>query len=155
MDGAWIVSANSGRAQIFSQGKPSEPLKEVHDMANPAVRLRTADTEPDKIAPTSATKSSHNVGAATPNKTYQPNQMPDERAAEEFARDIARFLLKGRQEGAFGKLVLVASPEFLGVLRKQLDPQLELATSLEINKDYTQMNATQLREQILAHMGKS
>jgi protein required for attachment to host cells len=42
----------------------------------------------------------------------------------------------------------VASPEFLGVLRKLLDPQLESAVRLEINKDYTQLGTKQIQEHV-------
>ena len=41
-----------------------------------------------------------------------------------------------------------APPEFLGLLRKLLDPRIKSKVIEEINKDYTQLNAQQLREQI-------
>ena len=154
MDDIWIVSANAGRARIFSQAQPGEPLKEINDMANPAVRLRTIDTETDKIGPTAATKSIHNVGGPTPNKTYQPNQTPDEHQSELFARSIAGFLLKSQQEGGYRQLVLAASPEFLGTLRKLLDQNVAGAIRLEVNKDYTQFSGPQLLEKIREHSAK-
>jgi protein required for attachment to host cells len=154
MDATWIVSANASRARIFSQVRHSDPLQEINDMVDEAVRLRTVETESDKIGPTSATKSSHNVGAPTPNKAYQPAQTPEQHETELFARSVAAFLLKGHQEGRFQKLILIVSPQFLGVLRKQLDPGLEPLVNLEINKDYTQYSAEALREQIQAHQAK-
>lgn len=155
MDAVWIVSANAGRARIFSQDKPTGPLQEIKDMANPAARLRTADTESDKIGPTAATKSIHNVGGATPNKTYEPNQTPDEHQAELFARSIADHLLKSRQAGNFRQLILVMTPEFLGVVRGVMDPNLSAVVSLEINKDYTQCNAAQLLDKIQTYREKA
>jgi protein required for attachment to host cells len=148
MNATWIVSANASRARFFSQARPSDPLEEVSDMVNSAVRLRAAETELDRIGPTSATKSPHNVGAATPNKTYEPHQTPVEHETELFARSVAAFLLQAHQEGRFQALALVASPQFLGVLRKLLDPKLKSVVGLELNKDYTQFTAAQLREQI-------
>jgi protein required for attachment to host cells len=56
-----------------------------------------------------------------------------------------------QQQGRFGKLVLIASPEFLGVLRKLLDPKVLASISLEINKDYTQSSVDKLPEQIETH----
>jgi len=38
----------------------------------------------------------------------------------------------------------------LGVLRQQLDPQLERVVSVEINKDYNELSPEQLQEQIKA-----
>ncbi|OWW18188.1 hypothetical protein AYR66_01800 [Noviherbaspirillum denitrificans] len=155
MNTTWIVSANASRARFFSQEQPSDQLEEINDMVNDSVRERILDaSETDKLGPTSGTKSVHNTGGATPNKQYQPATMPDEHMAELFARDIAGFLRKAHQEGRFQQLTLVVSPQFLGMLRKLLAPELESAVKLEINKDYTQFSPAQLREQVLAHMGK-
>ncbi|MEO7579609.1 MAG: host attachment protein, partial [Massilia sp.] len=84
----WIVAANAGRARLFAQKDGRGKLDEINDMVNAAVRLRTAETEPDRIGPTSAGKSIHNVGAATPNKNYEPPQTPTEHEAELFARSV-------------------------------------------------------------------
>lgn len=151
MDATWIVTANASRARFFCQARPKDALEEINDMANTAARLRTSDTETDRMGPTAATKSQHNVGGATPNKTYQPAQMPAQHEMELFARDVAGFLLKGYQEGRFKRLSLFSSPEFLGMLRKQLHPEVKSATSLEINKDYTQLAARQLQAQLEAY----
>lgn len=152
MAATWIVSSNAGRARFFSQAKASEPLEEINDMVNDVVRQRMVEsTETDKIGPLAATKSAHGTGAATPNKAYEPLQTPDKHQAELFARDIASFLLRAHHEGRFQQLVLVVSPQFLGILRNLLDPNVESAVSLEIDKDYTHFSAEQLREQIKAH----
>ncbi|MDQ1816636.1 host attachment protein [Massilia sp. CCM 9210] len=153
MEATWIVVANAGRARFFAGsgdiGDNGE-LEEINDMVNTAVRLRTADTEPDRIGPTSATKSIHNTGGAAPNKSYEPPQTPTEHETELFARSINSFLLQGLHESRFRQLVLVASPQFLGVLRKLLDPQLTPLLKFDINKDYTHLNPRQLREQLQA-----
>lgn len=148
MSTTWIVSANASRARFFSQARPSDSFEEISDMANTAARLRTSDTETDRLGPTAATKSIHNVGGATPNKTYQPAQSPAQHEMELFARDVAAFLLRGHQEGRYKQLALFSSPEFLGVLRKQLDPEVKSAVNHEINKDYTQFTAAQLQAQL-------
>lgn len=155
MNATWIVSANASRARFFSQEQSSEALEEIHDMANEAVRLRMTETgESDKRGPHAATKSKHNTGGALPNKLYEPPQSPEKHEAELFARDIASYLLQAHQEGRFQKLSLVVSPQFLGMLRKLLDPRLESVVSLEIDKDYTQFSPEQLLEQIRALKAK-
>jgi protein required for attachment to host cells len=151
MQTTWIVSANAGRARFFSDADPAQPLEEIEDMINSAVRLRTDETESDRLGPTAAAKSSHNVGAATPNKTYQPAHTPAEQEAEQFAKNISDFLLQAHQQGKFKQLALVASPQFLGSLRSFLNPNLKPLVTLELNKDYTSLNAQQLREQLQAH----
>ncbi|MES2675170.1 MAG: host attachment protein [Pseudomonadota bacterium] len=144
----WIVTANAGRARVFSQENPAEPLVKINDMINSEVHLSTADTESDRIGQRAASKSKHSVGAPTQPSGYQPNQLPTEHHTELFARSVADFLLQNYNNGLFQKLRLIASPEFLGILRKLLDPNLVSIITLEINKDYTQLNAKELREHI-------
>lgn len=143
MDAAWIVSANAGRAMIYAQESAKGALREITDMANPAARLRTADTESDKIGPTA------------PGKTYEPAQTPEERQTELFARAVSDYLRQGQVEGRFKKLILVAGPEFLGALRQLMDPNVLKVVSKEINKDYTQYKPTQLLEMMQAHEAKA
>lgn len=155
MDAIWIVSANASRARAFSQASPSAALEEINDMVDDAVRLRTAETESDRLGPLAAGKSPHNVGAATPQSGYEPNQTPAEHRTEIFARDVADFLLRAYREQRYRQLVLIASPEFLGTLRTLLAPEVRQAVSLEINKDYTHCSATQLGEHVQAAQAKT
>jgi protein required for attachment to host cells len=151
MDTICIVTANAGRARFFSQARPNARLDEISDMVNPAARLRTTETETDALGQHSASKSRHSVGAPTQPSGYEPNQSPAEHQTEIFARSVADYLLEAHREGRYNQLILAASPEFLGVLRKQLDAKVLAAIKLEINKDYTQLPENKLREQIEAH----
>lgn len=151
MDTTWIVSADAGRARIFSEPNPSKPLQEIEDMVNGAARLRDSDINTDGMSPLSAGKSSHGTGGALPGSQYEPQTTPEQHNAEIFAKEISGYLLQAQREGKFKKLALVASPKFLGLLRVALDPQLKNLVSLEINKDYTHSNGQQLQEQIKAH----
>jgi protein required for attachment to host cells len=164
MQTTWIISANAGRARFFSTTDPAEPLQEIEDMVNSAARLRVLEQESDKMAPTAASHSSHNIGgsegpgfahnasAGAPNKTYQPARTPADQEAEQFAKDISHYLMEAHQDGRFQQLVISASPQFLGALRSFLDPHIKPLIKLELNKDYTHFNAQQLREQLQAQL---
>lgn len=151
MEITMILAANSGRARFFTRVENASQLEEIHDMVNEAARQRAADLETDRIGPKSAGKSVHNTTGAVPNNTYQPAQTPAEHQADKFARDICAYLLQSQSEGGYSKLVLVATPQFLGILRPLLDPQVHAVTQQEINKDYTQLTVNELREQIGMH----
>ncbi|MET0855627.1 MAG: host attachment protein [Telluria sp.] len=167
MQTTWILSANAGRARFFEESDPAEPLQEIEDMVNTAVRLRVLETESDKIGPTAATNSGHNIGGTqgvgyahnakvgAPNKAYQPAHTPAEQEAEQFAKDISDYLLTAHREGRFERLVISASPQFLGALRSFLDPHIKPLIKSELNKDYTHFNAHQLREQLHSQRAKS
>jgi protein required for attachment to host cells len=150
MDTTWIVAADAGRARIFAESDPSQPLVEIEDMVNAAARMRTGEQYTDRLGPTAAGQSSHSTGGALPGKQYEPPQSLAEHEAESFAKDISGFLLKALQEKRFQKLTLIAEPKFLGALRMYMDPQLKPLVGQEINKDYAQFSGHQLREQLQA-----
>lgn len=167
MPTTWIITANAGRARVFSEDGPSEPLKELEDMVNNGARLRANDAETDRLGTLAAGKSGHNIGGAqgggaqhnanagAPNSQYEPNQTPAEHETELFAKDLSQYLLKAQQEGRYQSLVLSASPQFLGTLRNNLDAHVKAVIKQEFNKDYTQVPVHQLREQLQAAQAKS
>jgi protein required for attachment to host cells len=154
MEQTCIVVADAGQARFFMQEGSSGSMRELSDMVNTAARLRSAELETDRHGPTAAGKSIHNTGGATPNKTYEPQQTPVEHEMERFARSIIGFLQEQWQAGAFAHLALVAAPEFLGVLRGMLSPQLKSALVWEINKDYTRHPIAELPARIAEHRQK-
>jgi protein required for attachment to host cells len=154
MDTTWIVSADTGRARIFSATDANSPLLEVQTMVNPNARTRTSDELTDRMSPHAAGQSIHGSGGAVPSKQYEPQQTQEQREEEMFAREICATLLRGKQDNQFKRIALVAAPRFLGVLRGQLDPQLKQMVSFEIDKDYAHSSGQQLRDQIRAHMAK-
>ena len=149
MDATWIVSANAGRAKFFAQAGLTTPLDVVNELTNNAVRLRTADTESDSLGQISAGR--HSMGTTGQPSGYEPEQSPAQHQTELFARRVAETLLKARHEGRYNKLCLVASPEFLGVLRKVLDANLHALIVTEINKDYTQLTPGALQTRVRDH----
>lgn len=150
MNTLWIVTANAGEAHIFCQEKPLAPVEKIDELLNDKASSHTSDTESDRIGQHAASKSEHSVGAPRQPSGYQPNQTPAQHHTELFARHVCRVLLHGYQDGRFQQLALIASPEFLGVLRSLLDPRLRAVVNVEINKDYTQCSANELIERLQA-----
>jgi protein required for attachment to host cells len=149
MPATWIVSANASRARFFVQAHANDPLDEVNGMVNEGARLRQRDLETDSpVGERAASNSVHNTGAPTTPSTYEPKQTAKEHEVELFARQVAEYLVKAHNEGRFEQLCLVASPEFLGLLRKLVEPRLHSALRDSINKDYTHSSPRELQQQI-------
>ena len=151
MDVLWILAANAGRARIFRQPDAAAPLEEVDDLVNDAVRLSTADTETDDLGRRSSSTGRPGGGTPSQSSGYEPHRTPAEHQTEVFSRTVASFLQQNHQAGRFRALSLVAAPEFLGVLRKALDPELQKVIDLQIDKDYTQQSARDLLELVRQH----
>ncbi len=150
----WIVAANAGHARIFTQEKAGAPLAEVEGLKHAATRLRTSDTETDELGQQLGTKAPGGT-SSMPGSGYEPHQTPAEHQSELFAREVAATLTKGQQGGRYTQLVLMASPEFLGLLRKLISPQVHGAVRLEIAKDYTQLDPKALRDRLAEHEAKA
>lgn len=78
----------------------------------------------------------------------EPSTSLKDQEMQAFSRQLAEDLRKAHERNDFGKLVIAASPAFLGCLRKHIDPQLASTISLEINKDLTLLPPTQIRAQL-------
>ncbi len=143
---SWIITANGGRAFIYSQSSLTSTPEPLTRLFNADASSLTAETESDRLGQHSASSSRHSVGAPTQPSGYEPAQSPAEHHVELLARRLADFLLKGFHAHSFDRLYVFASPEFLGVLREVVDANVRSRIVLELDKDYTQFNPAQLRE---------
>jgi protein required for attachment to host cells len=74
------------------------------------------------------------------------------RTAQRFARRIVQRLEQGRQQNEFGRLVLVAPPLMLGVLREELTAPLSKLVVEELSQELTRLTRNQILEHIAASL---
>jgi protein required for attachment to host cells len=135
----WILICDSSRARLFSTQKRDEPWKLLRELDHPASRQNSTDF------PAGTRKS--DTGGSYPN-SYQPPTMPKEVEAEHFVRELGEALEEGRVQNQFERLVLVAPPQFLGLLRAQLSaPALKMVVAT-LDKDLTRHEARELPERL-------
>jgi protein required for attachment to host cells len=73
---------------------------------------------------------------------------PHERAVSDFARALAEKLKDARMQNRYWRLVLVAPPRFLGLLRSSLDgPTAKLVTA-SLDKDLASEKTSELAERL-------
>ena len=75
----------------------------------------------------------------------EPDQYPE---AVEFAGALARRLDDGRQQGEFERLLLVASPDFLGTLRKKLSRPTAKLVDRSLDANLTHLDADDIRKHL-------
>lgn len=137
----WVVVADSRRARIFeADGPGAEHLEEIHTLLHPRdYRHADGDGDTRRRVFESATSARH---------AAEPRTLPREREANAFAREIARFLLRECENHAFGDLVLVAEPHFMGELRNALDPRLTARVARRRSKDLVALPAAEIGRQL-------
>jgi protein required for attachment to host cells len=141
MSDLWVLVANSAEARIYRGKHPRAPLTLLetlqHDASRAPARELISDA-PGRVHDRFGL-GRHSVESGQSAKTEE---------AERFAREIADRLSRARQAGAFGRLVVVAAPAFLGQLRRVLDKSVAAAVVAEVNKDLVRAGAEAIQDQI-------
>ena len=128
MNKTWILIAHRAGARIFENDGPGKGLRRIEDIPHPAGRLKNREIGSDKPG---RSFDSHGVGRHALGKEHDPV----ETVAQEFARALAARLDSGRTKNAYGKLVLVVEPRFLGMLRAALPAHTAALVSATIEKN--------------------
>jgi protein required for attachment to host cells len=137
----WVVVADSSRGKIFVQDKQSNELQESVDLIHPGARLQGEELTSDR--------SGRHFGAyGQGSHVFDARTEAKEHETETFAKEIAERLDSGRTSGQFQKLVLMAPPAFLGVLRTQLGDEVRKLVVEEIAKDLVTHSADEVRKHL-------
>jgi protein required for attachment to host cells len=136
---SWILIANRTGARIVD--KQGRDLSLVQELEHSRGRLRDREVDSDRQG-----RSSARVGSAR--HALSPAESPHEHDARAFARVLADALRQGRLGGHYERLILVAEPRFLGLVRQALDDVTARLVSATVPKDLAQM---ELRE-LAAHL---
>ncbi len=138
MSTTWILTANGGKARIFSAESPTSSLAEIATITHPESRLRARELASDRPGRAFDTAG---VGRHAMSSQIEAKEQEQIR----FAREIVDRLELGRVTRDFVRLVVVAAPGFLGHLRASMAAPLQALVSTELNKDYTELSAGELR----------
>jgi protein required for attachment to host cells len=129
----WVVVADRSRARIFTVATPKGPLTELEDLVHPEARAHEGDLTSDRLG-----RSSHNV--------MGKEHVARDQQAHEFAREIANRLEHGRIGAEFEKLLIVAAPDLLGMLRKAMNANVAKTIVQEIDKNVAQQSPADIRK---------
>lgn len=137
----WVLVADKARARIFSAASPTAALEEKEDFLNPEDRVPERDLVTDRPgrAHSSVGNQRSGMSSEVDAKTHE---------AQMFAKEVAGRLAKARVNGEYDRLVLVAAPAFLGMLREKLDAHVLATVALSLDKDLTHLAARELREHL-------
>ena len=135
MAATWFLVADANRARIFSSPTPLAPWYEEADFVNTD---RGAHPYADRPG-----RSHDRMGAAR--HAMEPEVSVERRELEQFTRRLADYLEDARSKGCFGNLVLVASPNVLGLLRGTLDRPTMKLVSKSVGKDVVRLAPGEIR----------
>lgn len=137
----WILAANSSNAKLFTADSPIGPISELENFDNPDARAKQRELTSDRPG---RSFDSHGEGRHAMAVEVDSKEQEQLR----FAKLIADRLEQGRVDNELERLIVVAAPAFLGLLRTNFNASLNSLLSLEIDKDYTTLRADELRKRL-------
>lgn len=141
MNKTWVVTAESSRARIFAAESRVGPMSEVEDFAHTEGRAKEQDLVADKSGRgfDGMVEGRHGMEKPFDARHHE---------AVAFARRIAERIELARTRGEFGQLVLVAAPEFLGILRQQLSSHASRMVSKTVDKNLVLRQESEIRNYV-------
>lgn len=140
-NGAWVVVADGQRALFLrNDGDDEYPrLQTVDVMEHDNPKTGEQGTDRPGRGSDTAGAAREGTGGSVPITQRSAFEETDWHQQEEarFLGGVADKLKAGVGGGTYGKIVLVAPPRALGVLRQALDKQVEGQIIAEVGKDLT------------------
>ena len=141
MSKVWIVVADEARARILTRDESTEALIEVNELVSLDANAPEKDLVSDKPGRSfdSNGEGRHAMGQKTD---------PKEQISIRFAKELADYLEKNRQKKTYIKLIIIAAPHYLGLLRKELSKGVSELVSLEIDKNLAAQDNKSIRKHL-------
>lgn len=142
MTRVWVVAADNRRAKILETDTLMGSLTEIEDLVHPVARAHGRDLTSDRPGRSfdSRGQGRHAMEPETDVKRHE---------AEVFAKQVAERIELARSQGKFDQLVLIAAPQFLGLLRKSLSATTDGLVAKVVDKSVADLNATAIRKYLL------
>ena len=136
MQNTWILVANASEAKLYQNAKRFAPLELVKEFHHPESRNKGSELASDRPGHAQSKGTGHGAFVeATDPKSFEIGR---------FAKELANELEHGRTANSYARLVLVASPQFLGQLNGSLNDHVRKLVSANIQKDYTRLAEQEL-----------
>ena len=132
----WLLVANSSLARLYDLDNKHQ-VTEIKVFEHPESRLLNQDLVSDKPG-----RDFESMG--TTRHMIEPKISPKKHEFTVFAQELANFLEKERNQGAFHSLYIAASPALLGLLRQSFNPNTAKLIKGEIDKDITHLKTHEI-----------
>lgn len=136
----WVLVANSSLAKIFKVTKYPK-LEIVTTLQHPESKLHDID-----LVSTKPGRAFDRLGGGR--HSYQQVTDPHHFEMEKFAKEVSKHLRSAFLKGDFQRLYLIASPQFLGLLRQELDNKTQSAIANTIHKDMTELTTESIEQHL-------
>jgi protein required for attachment to host cells len=132
----YVAVADQSEARFYEVEQPGGPLRLTGQLSDSKAHLHDRDFKSDRPGRVlfGGPIGTGRRGASGHHGT-QGEQRPREHEAQLFAQQIAAAIEHAHRDGQIDRLILMAGPRFLGLLREALSPAVRAIVTEEIHKD--------------------
>ncbi|GAA3909627.1 hypothetical protein GCM10022228_20510 [Halomonas cibimaris] len=135
----YIVVADTARARLFT--RDALTLIEQEDLVHAAGRLHEGDLVTDSPGASVQESASNAPRASAEGAALQ-------RENELFAKQVAERLYTARIDNSMEKLIVVAPPKFLGLLREKIDGATQKLIIHTLTKNLTKSTLAEIQDAV-------
>ncbi len=140
----WFLIADGAKARLFESKGPKARLTLKCDWSNPNARMMARDLGRERPV------RGRTIGTGAPYAVDAPS--PHEKAETAFVAARAVDINEGHKKGAFDQLIIAAPPSALGLLRKNLTPEVAAKMVGAFDKDLTNYSDRDLHAYFLDNL---
>lgn len=127
----WVLIADSSRARLYSVPQHGKPWMLINEYAHDASRVTTGGLTTDQPG------RAHGGGIGKDARSaMESKSSPKEVEIAQFAHELIEVLHDGHGQQAYERIVLVAPPHFLGLLRKGLNHTVSKLIAASVDKSF-------------------
>ena len=142
MNTIWVLVCNASRGRIFEILEPAADWKQIDVFAHGESRQHVEEIVSDRAG------SKSSLGGSSHHGALAPSTDPKDVEKAHFSHSLARSLDHAMRDNRFKAWVLVAPPQFLGLLRAELTPELKKHLITSVDKDLTHLTLGELSERL-------
>ena len=142
MNTVWILVCDAARARLFETRGDDPSWHPVGTFSHPESRRKARDLVTDHMGRSVA------EGGSVHHNALAPASSPKEVEKGHFAHTLATMLDQAMRSRRFHGWVLVAPAHFLGMLKKELTPELEKHLMATVDRDLSHFDAHHLAERL-------
>ena len=138
----WVLIADSSRALLYNVAQKGKPWTLVKECKHSASRVTGGGLTTDQPGRT------HGSDGGSARSAMESKTSPKEIEFEHFAHELAGVLHDGHGQQAYGRIVLVAPPHFLGLLRKAINDTVSKLIGATLDKDYLHLREKEIHQHL-------
>lgn len=135
----YIVVADAARARVFT--RDALKLEEKESLVHAEGRLHEGDL-------VTGTTGGVDESTSHTRRASRGDSVALDHESEIFAKQVAERIYKARVDNSMDKLILVAPPRFLGVLRDKLDGPSSKLIIHTLDKDLSKSSLSDIQEAV-------